>query len=612
MRKDLLYGLVAMHLALVAWAGTVGRGPEAWGLHAWGYLSVPMLIVLVLGAAGAAAAVLRGWPFPERRARVVILAAAAAVVLFVFRDRAHLLGDGQLWISVLRKNPVFHSNEPLAFALPWLLTRGATDTVGAFVLRLELWSVTLGVAATVIAARIALHSAPDPRERWFTFFFLMGPGFLQFGFGYVEAYPALWVAVLFYIWAMLRTVDTGKGWGILGLALGLAVAVHSMGLLLAVPTLYLFIRQRPPLPEIGVLIGIALFPAVFAYGFLPYVMPSAAGIAAGMGNVLAGAGNIVEGMQFFPHGPVAWLQDQLNRWSLVAPLMLGLIAVAAIEGEFKDTPESSRGQPTRARVLAAAAFMLMLPALVLDTEGARGASADWDAFAVAGVPLAALAAVLWAPRLRSDAGLRYPLAAATFFVVATGFAFVLVNASETAGPRRLEALATSSVWTRNARGLAYESLATHHRDRGDTTRAATMYAKATEFQAGNIRLLRNTAMTLFSTGRYAEAVEAYRLVLDKDDRDPMDWVNYAAVLTQTGKPEEARLALQNALDLDDRNVDALNQLGRLLLMSPVDRDEVERAYGYLKRSLEIAPGQPYAEGIRKTLERLEGEGIGGG
>jgi cytochrome c-type biogenesis protein CcmH/NrfG len=82
------------------------------------------------------------------------------------------------------------------------------------------------------------------------------------------------------------------------------------------------------------------------------------------------------------------------------------------------------------------------------------------------------------------------------------------------------------------------------------------------------------------------------------------------VLEMAGAADLAQESLRSALELDGSHVDALNQLARILLLRPVDREEMIEAHRLLKRSIEADPDQPYAAGIRRALTRLEKEGIG--
>jgi hypothetical protein len=527
-------------------------------------------------------------------------------LLWLFRDRTHLLGDGRLWISVLADRSVYHAHEPLAAWCASLITADLRHAGPIAVAeRLEWWSVLLGAIALLLTASVAGRVGSDDRGRWVAFLLVAASGIAQFGFGYVEAYPALWVCVLLYLHLALTYADHGRGLPAVGLVLGLAAATHGLGALLAIPTLVLVVMRRPTPLLVLVAIGAALIAPVFAYVLMPQWIPSVTGASAGVGNVAEGSLQLFSGIHLYPHGWGAWLLDQGNRWSLIAPLALPLIAAGLLSG-------SRGGRETGARrrtiLLGTAAVVLMIPALTLDTDGSRGSAVDWDTFAVAGAPLALFAAGLWARPLANGSRLRAPFAAAVALCGVLGLGFVGVNASAGIAADRLELLTHSPTWSDNARGIAYESLAVFHRDRGDTARAADMYLAGTRYQRGNPRLLRNAAIILSWQGRHRESADVYAQLVTVSREDAATWLRFARELDEAGAVDSAGTALRHVLTLDDGNLEAMNQLARILSThspTPAARSE---AIILLSRSLELRPGQPGAAEIRRTLADLLARG----
>jgi len=334
-------------------------------------------------------------------------------------------------------------------------------------------------------------------------------------------------------------------------------------------------------------------------------MSAAGGGTAGTEEALEATRSLLGGLRFYSHGWGAWLLDQVNRWALIAPLAWGLVA-----GGFLIPANRRRG---RVRFLLWASLALVLPSLVVDTEGSRGASVDWDLFAVAGTPLSLLAATLWAARLRGDPRLHRALSfGLTVALFGTG-AFLAVNASPSRAAMRLESLVASPQWSAEARGLAYESLATMHRRLGETGRAADAYLQATRFQTGNPRLLQNAGTLLSLEGRHRDAAAVYRRLADLEKgRRAITWFRLGTEAAEAGEIPAARDAIRRALEVQPGWIDAMNVLGQLLLSAPSTAGDRAEARRLLEGSLARRPDQPHAADIRDTLRRLDQDAGGGG
>lgn len=591
------YAATLLAAALPPWR------PVLWGADAWVYAGAAAGLACLAAAALAAALVWIAPTFPSRFRSRAATALLLAPVFFLFRDRWHLLGDGHLWLSVLGESRVHHPHEPLAFAGAALATSGLAGTSPAAVaLRAELWSVILGTVAVGLLAVLAVRLAPGDRGRWAAFGLFLASGTLQFAFGYVEAYPLLWVAVVLYLVLVTGSVSGGGSVVAASGAWGLAAATHGTGFLL-LPSLVALHAVRRTRPRTWLLSAlVAAVPVVGAYAGLPHLLAAAPGTSGDASSALRGATELWGQLRLYPHGGAAWLLDQWNRWTLLAPLSLGLVVAGWIvprRGEPGE-PESNG----LAWVLALAALGLALPALVLDTEGSRGAAMDWDASAVAAVPLCALAALGIGGRVEVSGALRRVVAAGLGLAVFGTAGFVAVNAEPEAAVRRVAGLMQAPAWTDRTRSLAAETVAAAYRGAGHPEEARAWYLRAAELDPGSARKVTNAAILLAREGRHRRAADLYAALLDRGGGAAEAWFRLGRELEAVGAPDSAAAAFDQAIRLDPRGAAARNHLARLILMRNPGQAGRRRAASLLRESLDLEPDQPGAEELRRVLSRL--------
>jgi tetratricopeptide (TPR) repeat protein len=617
-------------LALFGAAAVPAWRPALWGSHAWTFLPVAVLAAVAL-----VAAVVGMWlaatpaRLPRGIAATAGMLAAGLVFFYLLRDRTHLLGDGRLWIAVLGEERVYHPHEPLAFGAALLATGGPAGAPAAAIAgRLEIWSVFLGGAALFLMLRLAARLAREDAGRRLAFGLLAAAGTLQFGIGYVEAYPVLWVAVLLFLVLGLDAMRTDRSPVPAALAFGLAVGVHALAILLLPAFLVMMRARRRPPRAWAAAVPAALVVPAFSYGVLPFLLPTGHFSSGGLGFSARRWGELLSGIHLYRYGPAAWALEQVNRWTLAAgaaPLLLlaGMALRLARIPRPGTTPGASAGDSGDAAVaapdaddscsaggrealfLGVAAAGLAAPALLLDTGGSRGAAADWDAFAVAAVPLAALAACWWAPAGASSRGARRALALAIALGLFGTLSFVVLNASPGPAVRRLEMLATHTFRTPRARSWAFESLALYRRNQGEMNAAADFYSRALADQPENVRLLRNAAAALSRVGRAREAAVALGRLTALHPDDAPAWLHLGLELEAAGAADSAAIAFREALRIAPRSTDAMNELARLLLESPAGRPEACRL---LRRSLALQPQQTHAAEMEEVRRRLAADG----
>ena len=604
-RTTFLVGALLLgHAVLLLLAAVPSLRNALWGFNAWTFLS-PLMVGLALLLAVLLTGLLR-FGRPRGRAGFLLGAGVAALLVIACRDATHLLGDGQLWLAAIRERPAHHPHEPLAFGLAALVTRG--DPMGT---RLTWLSHAVGLATLGILWRLAGRLVPTTGgsvDRRWIFALMASAGATLLAFGYIEAYPTLGLVVMALLLSLIGYVQGRTGAAPVGFLLGLAVATHALALAMAPAVLVAFRRRRPAWSSIGVSILLFLIPVAFAWMILPILFPAGGDSGRHWSRLLLD-------LSFYRWGVPAWFLEQVNRWGLVAgaaPALLAAWLLARAGSPTKGHP----GLDDESLVLGAAAVGLMAPALLLDVEGSRGAAADWDAFAIAGWPLAALVARLVvsadpssgdasptpSPRTASPVYWLAPLLGLFGLLAAA----LVAHRPEAAGAR-FEALIRHSFRTPRARSWGWETMAAWKREAKDMPGAARAYQEALDQQPRNVRLLRNAAGAL---GRLGESRRAADLLVRLTEEVPGDagaWLHLGLELNRVGSTDSSRVSLRRALAIDPDRLDARNELARSLLRSPETRREAREL---IARSLEQAPSQDHAPELRETLERLDRDGYG--
>jgi tetratricopeptide (TPR) repeat protein/tRNA A-37 threonylcarbamoyl transferase component Bud32 len=126
--------------------------------------------------------------------------------------------------------------------------------------------------------------------------------------------------------------------------------------------------------------------------------------------------------------------------------------------------------------------------------------------------------------------------------------------------------------------------------------------KSTDPSIENVRVTSFTseiasAKTLHQNGQYDEAVAIYNDVLLKNPSDPQVYYLMGASKKALGKSQEALLAFQKTVELDEKHQQAWEQIGDLL-MNRMDYRGAENAY--LKSSALNPKSPPSWEGLAQT------------
>ena len=320
-------------------------------------------------------------------------------------------------------------------------------------------------------------------------------------------------------------------------------------------------------------------------GGVYFVLPSLIGPEGSQATSTEGAGSFLSGVYFYPHGVQNWIIDQVNRWALAAP-SAGLLLLG-----FR-----SRNTSRTTTLFLAFACLLAAPYFLWDTEGSRGSALDADSTAVAGLVCLMLALCLWKNRIPGKWA-----RPAMITAVLTAGSYILMHADSSATVARVTNLADYPTLSTQTRGLMWETLGLYHRSRKDTTEAISAYRNAIDWQTGNHRLIRNTAVLASLNNQHRLSADTYRRLMDTGSMSSLDWTRFGSELWMAGSRDSAVAATRQAIMLADNNVQALNSLAQMLVAPPILHERLDEAEKLLERSLSLDPDQP---GIRSALQQI--------
>jgi len=555
-------------------------GPRAWGFHLPGFLSgVERFLVsaILVGGAVLLLADLSRGPAPgpgkgQRRERgrtqrkrrggalrlppwsLAFLLVPWGALLWGLRSRTLFMGDGTVWLDILRSSKPNPYSEPLAAWMWWLYCLVLrTVHVSVEAATAGTFSIVCGLAATALLWGIASEIAPKGSGRAVAFALLLTLGASQLYFGYIESYPPTAVLILFYLWSGMRMArGAGSPW-ITALALTLALAGHLAALYLVPSYLYLVWRQeRPAVFRVGAVLlpFAATLALLILLGYRPAQWVGAFRIAARAAGPEQGPAVLAK-----PYAALsaahAW--DLLNAIALVLPIpALALLARGTGAGRraMVEAPAS------RFLLIAAASALLLAVVLVLPVPPAQ----DWDLTSLFLIPLAVLAvAAACAPSAGLLAG-RAGAAAAAMGIGALA-SFVLVNANEASGVRRFETLVgPGAKITDYGRAYGNELLATYYARRNDFAHALTFAMRARDAEPTNPRYWTKVGSALYELRRYPEAIAQFQESLRRQPSHEA-YYNLGNALVRTGRYAEAAESFRHAIAGTDPRPDYYHNLG---------------------------------------------------
>jgi len=222
-------------------------------------------------------------------------------------------------------------------------------------------------------------------------------GAMQLFFGYVESYTVIPVGIALFLWLGLRLLKGGEKLWPVAAVLAVTLGFSPSSLPLSLPLLYLaWVYRKQGFGPGRVALELGAPMLIVAAGIVALFTIGGHGLDTLVGADAPGGGDhrwlvplLHTGSRWEHYTMFSWahLRDFLNEQALVAPLALPV----ALGGLVLYRRKLDRRDPAlRFLALAGAAYLLLTFVWNPDYGGRR----DWDLFAPAAVPLAALAAYM--------------------------------------------------------------------------------------------------------------------------------------------------------------------------------------------------------------------------
>jgi hypothetical protein len=383
-------GALLVAAALLVYRPGPLHGLRNWGVHfatylpAWAQIAfwLPAALLafssharaLILAAVAAWGRILAGTADPRARRRIgdLLVPVGITILFWLLRSRYVFLGDNGLRLEQATQGRVL----PFEWGTMFLAHRAVVLGRDWFQweprLSLAVFDTLAGLPFAIAAVSIARSMGRTALQRGAIHLGFLSLGAVQLFCGYVEAYSWAMALVTAYLAGLLRALRGGS-WARPALLLALAVAMHAVSVLFALPLLLSLRRGRAGSPgwvladvSATAVRGIAaLLIAVAAAA--PLVLPR---LFHGYGSSRAGDLTLLS--------PVLWW-ERVNGMLLagVAGTLIGLPLLATIF----TTPRALGAQKLHLGAVALPALAALLPMKMV-----LGA-ADWDIIAFAGLPL---------------------------------------------------------------------------------------------------------------------------------------------------------------------------------------------------------------------------------
>ena len=478
---------------------------------------------------------------------LVLLVAVMGGLFWLLRQAIPLLGDGFLRVREITGGRIFSLTEPLTtmvHGLPFKILSGNVIDAPAATRAYVVISILSGLAMVWLYHRISTRWFEN--SYWLATALLLGLGFNQIFFGYVESYAPFMLAVLAFAWLGARSLEDEGGALPLVLLFGLIVALHAKGIFLLPALIYLLaakwpeVRQRlwwvvplsAALPLAVVLAGKWLSPDIHweaSLGEIPKnpLLP--------LWDGMWGYGIL---------SPGHWM-DILNQYLLTIPGIIFLFSALLLE--------PARIKPDRTTIFLSILAISGLAFIVI-TDPKLGAARDWDLFAWVGIP----ATVLGLQLLKQNQINKKILMVGGVLSLWLFLPWVLLNASPDLSVERYLRLLEQD---KKSSAYGYENLAIHYRTSGLYDKTEQVYKKAVESEPRHPRMLYNYGSALAWNGRHAEAVEFFVRALEIDSARSDYWNNLGATFLKINQPKKAAGALEKAVQWNPANGNAWFNLG---------------------------------------------------
>ncbi|MDE2998986.1 MAG: tetratricopeptide repeat protein [Gemmatimonadota bacterium] len=482
-----------------------------------------------------------------------LLMVGGLLVFWGMRSAVHLLGDGMM---LMRELENFWSEVPRTDRAPltfWIV-RGLHRAGGSAWISPEttyrLFSCLSGILFLIVARYVARLQGKNALERFLILVLLLGGGYMQLFFAYVENYAFLFPFMLLYLLLGIRVIEGRLAIWWPAALLGVLMALHITMMTLAPSLLALAILEGrtkrlsgtsvPGLSAAKAGFAILLSAVVFFGTLLLIQFDLIAYLQKRQGfyilNLFAEPGP-KQHYSLFSFGK--WV-DLVNQYVLVAPSSLMVLLLCRRTRWLQG--------PDRQFLLVAALFPILFT-VVANPE--LGAFRDWDVFAFAALPMTLWAALTLVRELRD----RTVSADAAGLICAAGVLHAVfwigVNADELSAEARFSTHLKRGYLSAHARSHGWETLAVYHRDHG----------------------------------RNGQAIRAYEEVVEADPEFAGGYYNLGNLYYDLKQYERAAAYFRKVIALKPDFAEAQFQMGNALY----GLREYDRAAGYFEKAIALKP-----------------------
>ncbi|MCE5252332.1 tetratricopeptide repeat protein [bacterium] len=481
---------------------------------------------------------------------------AAAVLLYVFRERTLFLGDGYLRAGILAPNRlIFLFEEPLDALFHSAVFCAIQPYVGERGTEIYQWtSIVMGLFALWGVYHYGRRLFEKSGQRWFMGGLLASSGAVQLFFGYVESYTITNCCALLFILSGLVMLREEKLSIIPAIFLSLAIISHSIGILLIPGIVYAYYRvirensdsaraylymMKPA--GIFVLFIVLIVSVFFAGGHPPSQF---------IGKYLHGS-NL---LPFFTSGELygvfSWyhLADVLNELALIVPALVGLAFLL---------PRIRTVQVSRAAIFSMLCSIGPVVFMCLFNPK-LGFARDWDIFSLAGFPLTVLCGILIIETTESTHeslfGMAFPLILVSLFHTVP---WIWVNASEQHSLARFEQILETPWWPDSSRGYAHDMLASYYYKAGNTEKAIFHNEKSFDI-TDNKRAFKNVVLLYVGL----DEIDKLRVFIQKDSLNPEGHYGLGMIYFEKKMFDRTREELEKARSLNAEHLEIPYLLGR--------------------------------------------------
>ncbi len=495
---------------------------------------------------------------PADRPRGFWLLAGVATVLLgalfvLFRAKTHFLGDGYTLLASLADDYPLLKERQLGEALLHLWVKRLTGLDGqtGALLSFQIVSVTCGVLFVLATFWFASRQFSLIRDRIFFFLGMASSGCMLLFFGYVEHYSAFALTVALYLYVgVLAAQRRVSRWLILPCFIAASI-MHVFGVTLIPSALYILLagtRLGYRLKNLSRSIKMAMWALLFSVGTVAavYLYSAYYFFRFALLPLIPGPFT-VEGYHLFSP---AHLLDYVNLIVLLLPGSLIILALA---------PALPLKKLLRLRpytFLLVTTVSSLLTAFIFDPK--LGMPRDWDLFAFAGIPLAALAYLV----LLDKHSVRIVSPSLVSLSVVLGLLALAgrvstVNVDRIAIAQFKDQIQLDKVKNMNSRA----TLIDYYRKHDQPTEAESEYASwMADFPE---RLDFDTARQAITVREYSRAIGLLEKIVKKNPLYWDAWTYLGASYGAQGGYRKARECFNISLGLNPFGKRAYNELGRL-------------------------------------------------